>query len=132
MTNETSNAMPESFKDGEFGFVPCVMLGGPIDGKLYKLPILPNGAIPDGLGHPLEQPHETSPVAYYDRTGDEMVGGYYVFFYKGTREPGGNRVLAETPVIENQTCVGYGTSHLAVSGLANNNNPTKSNPEEVK
>ena len=107
--------MPKKFKDGEFGFVPCVMLGGPLDGKRYKLPILPNGAIPDGFGHPLEEPHETSPVAYYDRAGDEMVGGYYVYFYKGTRAPGGNRVLAETPTIETQTCEGYGSHASSVS-----------------
>jgi hypothetical protein len=105
-----SEKMPTSFKDGEFGFVPSVMLGGPIDGKRYKLPILPNGGIPHGFGHPLEQPHETSPVAYYDRAGDDTVGGFYVFFYRGTREPGGKRVLAETPVIQDRTCAGFGPS----------------------
>lgn len=113
--------MPETFTDGEFGFVPSVMLGGPIDGKRYKMPVLPNGAIPHGLGHPIQQPHETSPVAYYERAGDEQIGGYYVYLFQGLRDPGGKRVLAETPVIEGELCDGYGAkpdteSQLAVGG----------------
>lgn len=111
--------MPKTFKDGEFGFVPCVMLGGPIDGKRYKLPILPNGAIPDGLGHPMQEPHETSPYANYARVGDEMVGGYYVFIYAEMRDADGKRMAAETPEATEpsatqQTCEGYG-SHYPTS-----------------
>lgn len=119
--------MPTSFKDGEFGYVPAVMLGGPIDGKRYKLPVLPSGAIPHGMGHPIRQPHGTSPLAYYERAGDTTVGGYYVYFFLGMRDPGGRRVYAQTPVIKapvtdpvterepatieefEQTCAGYGS-----------------------
>ena len=36
--------MPTSFKDGEFGYVPSVILGGPIDGKRYQMPVLPGGS----------------------------------------------------------------------------------------
>lgn len=113
--------MPTSFNDGEFGYVPSVMLGGPIDGKRYKMPVLPGGGIPHGLGHPIQEPHETSPVAYYERAGDTAVGGYYVYFFQGMREPGGKRVLAQTPVIETapaaeeRTCKGYGAGPYATS-----------------
>lgn len=95
--------MPTSFKDGEFGYVPSVMLGGPIDGKRYKMPVLPNGEIPHAMGHPIRQPHETSPFAFYERAGDTRVGGYFVYFFQGLREPGGRRVLARTPVIDTTT-----------------------------
>lgn len=101
--------MPPSFTDGEFGYVPSVMLGGPIDGKRYKMPVLSGGGIPHGFGHPVQQPHETSPVAYYARASDTLVGGYFVYFCRGMREPGGRRVLANTPVINESTCEGYGT-----------------------
>ena len=108
-----TNHMPISFKDGEFGYAPSAMFGGPVDGKRYKLPILPNGEVPNGFGHPIRQPHETSPVAYYARVTDEPIGGYHIFLFQETREPGGRRVLAETPVIEtsaatDRTCEGYG------------------------
>lgn len=96
------------------------------DGKRYKMPVLPGGGIPHAMGHPIQQPHETSPVAYYERAGDTTVGGYFVYFYRGMREPGGRRVLAQTPVIdtapviestgtEQRTCEGYGTGPCATS-----------------
>ena len=109
--------MPTSFKDGEFGYVLSVMLGGPIDGKRYQMPVLPGGGVPRGLGHPIQQPHETSPVAYYGRAGDTTIGGYYVYFFQGMRDPGGKRVLAETPLIEERTCERYGAHSLAQPGL---------------
>lgn len=117
--------MPKTFKDGEFGFVPCVMLGGPIDGKRYKLPILPGGAIPDGLGHPLQEPHETSPYANYERAGDEMIGGFYVFIYKDTRSPNGERMAEETPEATGapstqNTCEGYGSNAWAANNSEEN------------
>ncbi len=125
-SKDDSHHWPKSFKDGEFGWAPSVMLGGPIDGSRYRLPVLPNGGIPHGFGHPLQQPHETSPVAYYELAGDEMVGGYYVYFYCGTKEPGGRRVLAETPVIgttsgnNGETCERYGSPQLSNSNSNSN------------
>ncbi len=119
-----SDEMPKSFKDGEFGFVPGVMLGGPIDGKRYRVPVLPNGNIPDGIGHPIQQPPETSPVAYYDRAGDATVGGYYVYFFRGTCDPRGAGVLADVEVIGpvrasvEQTCEGYGARPRTESRVA--------------
>ncbi len=113
MAKEEFGEMPKTFTEGEFGMVPCVMLGGPIDGKRYKLPILPGGAIPDGLGHPIQEPHETSPYANYERAGDEMIGGYYVFLYKDTRDSNGKRMAVEAPEATassstQNTCEGYG------------------------
>ncbi|MBB5633307.1 hypothetical protein BKA04_001530 [Cryobacterium mesophilum] len=113
-----SDEMPQSFKDGEFGYAPCVMLGGPLDGRRYKLPILPNGTVPDGFGHPLQQPPENSPLAYYYRAYDETIGDYYVFIYQGTRGPGGNRALVDTPVIGENTCEGYGAGPRTESRMA--------------
>ena len=54
----------------------------------------------------LTLPAET--VVYTGHGGDTTVGGYFVYFYQGMREPGGKRVLAHTPVIEERTCEGYG------------------------
>lgn len=117
--------MPKTFKDGEFGFVPSVMLGGPFDGKRYKMCVLPGGAIPDGTGYPLTEPYQTSAYAHYERVGDEMVGGYYVFIYTETRDTNGKRMAAETPEATEssatqQTCEGYGSQYPTSPDEAHN------------
>ena len=88
---------PKTFKDGEFGFVKAVLLGGPFDGRRYNMTRFPDGSVPSGTASPLQQPHETSPYAHYERAGDEMIGGYYVFLYTETRGPNGERMAEETP-----------------------------------
>ena len=62
--------MPKTFKDGEVGFVPSVMLGGPFDRKRYKRPILPNRANPDGTAYPLTEPYQISAHAHYPASPD--------------------------------------------------------------
>lgn len=111
--------MPKSFKDGEFGWVPSVMLGGPIDGHRYRMPVLPDGSIPHALGHPVSEPFETSPVAYYEREGDETIGGYYVYLFQGLRGPDGKRVLAMTPVISGTAALDTTSKTTLTAGRRN-------------
>ncbi|WES64647.1 hypothetical protein P0L94_00925 [Microbacter sp. GSS18] len=89
--------MKKSYHESELDHVPAVMLGGPIDGKRYKLPVFPEDGIPTGFSTPLREPHETSPHAHYLREGDEPVGGYFVFFYDRTTGPNGESYREERP-----------------------------------
>lgn len=86
-----------SYHESELEHVPGVMLGGPIDGARYKIPVFPGSGVPTGFSTPLNQPHETSPRAHYLREGDEPIGGYYVFFYDRTTGPDGGDYCEETP-----------------------------------
>ncbi len=92
-----------SFHESELEHVPAVMLGGPIDGRRYRIPVFPGEGVPTGFSTPLRQPHETSPRAHYAREGDAPVGGYYVFFHEKTTGPNDEPYLEETPHI---TCDG--------------------------
>lgn len=85
------------YHESELEHVPGVMLGGPIDGKRYRIPVIPGSGVPTGFSTPLRQPHQTSPHAHYLREGDEPVGGYYVFFYDRTTGPEGEDYREETP-----------------------------------
>jgi hypothetical protein len=117
-----TDQLPETFHEGEFGYAPSVMFGGPIDGRRFKLPILPDGEVPYGFGHPLRQPHEGSPLAYYERVTDEPVGGFHMFAYQGLRGPGGRSAYVQMPEFDvpeleetepGSTCSGYGPARRA-------------------
>jgi hypothetical protein len=103
--DDPSKDWPKTFKDGEFGFVKAVLLGGPFDGRRYTMTRFPDGSVPSGTASPLQQPHETSPYAHYERAGDEVIGGYYVFIYTETRGPNGERMAEETPETTEPTTV---------------------------
>lgn len=57
----------KTYHDSELEHVPAVMLGGPIDGKGYRMPVFPDGGVPTAFSTPLQQPHESSPRAVYLR-----------------------------------------------------------------
>ncbi len=85
-----------TYRDDELEHVPAVLLGGPLDGKRYRLPKFPDGDVPFAFSSPLTQPHETSPYVEYRRAGDLRIGGYYVFFFEKIIEPE-TRAAAEQP-----------------------------------
>lgn len=87
----------KTYHDSELEHVPAVMLGGPIDGKRYRMPVFPDGGVPTAFSTPLQQPHESSPRAVYLREGDSPVGGYYVYFFDRIDDSGGEPVLHATP-----------------------------------
>jgi len=75
------------YHDDELEHVPAVMLGGPLDGRRYRMPVMPGMGIPDGTSVPLGQPPESSAHARYERSGDAPIGGYYVYFFVDIVEP---------------------------------------------
>ncbi|BDV31261.1 hypothetical protein [Microbacterium terricola] len=87
----------KTFHDSELEHVPAVMLGGPIDGKRYRMPVFPGGGIPTAFSTPLQQPHESSPKAVYLREGDTPISGYYVYFFDRIADSYSAPVLHETP-----------------------------------
>ncbi|MCR2784137.1 MULTISPECIES: hypothetical protein [unclassified Microbacterium] len=87
----------KSYHESELEHVPAVMLGGPIDGKRYRMPVIPGGGVPTAFSTPLQQPHEPSPRAVYLREGDAPVGGYYVYFFDRITDPSGAPALHATP-----------------------------------
>lgn len=119
--DDNSKDWPKTFKDGEFGFVKAVMLGGPRDGKRYNMTRFPDGSIPSGTVSPLQQPHETSLYAHYERAGEEPIGGYYVFLYTETRDTDGKVMAEEDPAATtraSETCEGFLQHPLATDELA--------------
>lgn len=83
-----------SYHEDELEHVPAVMLGGPFDGRRYRMPVMPGMGVPHGTSMPLTQPHETSAHARYERAGDAPIGGYYVYFFVDIVEPDGHAQLA--------------------------------------
>ncbi len=74
--------------------VPVVLLGGPLDGQRFKLPLFPPAqSVPPVLSIPLKQPANTSPLAKYRREGEEPVAGYFMFLFDECFGPDGERVL---------------------------------------
>lgn len=89
-----------SFKESEVPLVPIVLLGGPLDGARFKMPLVPpTMAAPDQVSIPLKQPAETSPMAIYFRQGDEQVANYYLFIFEDCVGPGGEKLLFASPEI---------------------------------
>ena len=68
-----------------------------MDGKRYRMPILPGGQIPDGFGCPLRQPHQTSPYAWYHRISTGPANAVYGYLFDGIRGPHGEELAQETP-----------------------------------
>lgn len=85
-----------SYHESELEHVPAVMLGGPVDGKRYRMPIIPGEGVPTAFSTPLQQPHDTSPSAVYFREGDAPVGNYYVYFFDGIVDSNGAPTLHAT------------------------------------
>lgn len=85
-----------SYHENELEHVPAVMLGGPIDGKRYRMPVIPGAGVPTEFSTPLRQPHESSPRAVYLREGDAPVGGYYVYFFDRITNSNGEPALHAT------------------------------------
>ena len=42
-----------SYHDSELEHVPAVLLGGPLDGQRYSMPVFPDGGIPNEMSAPL-------------------------------------------------------------------------------
>lgn len=87
----------KTYHASELEHVPAVMLGGPIDGKRYRMPIIPGAGVPTTFSTPLQHPHETSPRAVYLREGDAPIGGYYVYFFEEITDSSGSPMLRAAP-----------------------------------
>lgn len=87
----------KSYRAIELEHVPAVMLGGPVDGRRFRMPIIPGLGIPTAYSLALEQPHQTSRRAVYLRKGDSPVGGYYVYFFDEITDAHGVPMLHATP-----------------------------------
>lgn len=82
------------FKDADVAHVPAVLLGGPLDGERFKIPLVPPAqTVPTSLSVPLKQPAATSPFARYVREGSEPVGGYFMFLFDECFGPDGEKIL---------------------------------------
>lgn len=96
-----------SYHESELEHVAAVMLGGPVEGRRYRMPVMPGGGVPTAFSTPLQQPHETSPSAVYLRAGDAGVGGYYVYFFDGMVDSNGVRTLRAA--VDDHGCSSHGT-----------------------
>ncbi|WP_166869329.1 hypothetical protein [Salinibacterium sp. ZJ70] len=79
--------MRSSYHDSELAHVPAILLGGPLDGKRYRVPIFPTGGVPHGFSSPLTEPHQTSEYAHYRLSADELIGGHYLYFFDSITPP---------------------------------------------
>lgn len=82
--------------------VPGVLLGGPLDGARYRIPLLPVGATvpPRSISIPLQPPGPKS--ASYERTDDEPVGGYYLYFFCSPGGPNDPASVADLATVSAQ------------------------------
>lgn len=87
-----------SFNEKDVPKVPVVLMGGPLDGQKYAMPVPPGHAVPISVTVPLKQPASSAPFARYGRAlGDEPIAGFHVFLFEECVGPNGEQVLYAPP-----------------------------------
>lgn len=82
------------FDESQLAHAAVVLLGGPMDGQRFKVPMLPPSMmVPESIDLPLKQPASSSPLALYKLTSEEPVACFFVYLFAGCSSPDGEGVL---------------------------------------